>query len=49
MRGEIRDVGRDQIMKGLVHSALECEFFPESSREQFRNFKQRSGVIRFGF
>lgn len=33
VRDDIREVGRDHIMKGLVHSVLECEFFPESGRE----------------
>ena len=33
VRDEIREVDRDHIMKGLVHSVLECEFFPESDRE----------------
>lgn len=33
MRDEIREVDRDQIMKGLMHCVLECEFLPERNRE----------------
>ena len=30
---EMREVGRHHITKGLVHSVLEHEFFPESDKE----------------
>lgn len=33
VRDDIGEVGREQVMEGLGHSVLECDFFPERRRQ----------------